>query len=131
MDYFFASESLGPLPMLLGEITEVTGEAGRMEIYRDVHALTARLRRRNRPGIMILLAATRRDLAGLTALRDAILDADVVLLVLDGEPDTVAAAHTLRPSYLGQLDGDLDRVVPVLRRLIDKRAKTARGGEPA
>jgi hypothetical protein len=37
----------------------------------------------------------------------------------------------LRPSYLGQLDGDLDRVVPVLRRLIDKRAKIARDGEPA
>ena len=131
MDYFFASESLGPLPKLLGEITEVTGGAGRMEIYRDVHVLTARLRRHNGPGIMILLAGTRQDLAGLTALRDTVLDADVILLVPDGEPDTVTAAHMLRPSYLGKTDGDLDNVVPVLRRLIEKRMRSARFGEPA
>jgi len=123
MHYLYASESLGQPARLFTEITEAIGGDGRMETYRDVGDFSARLRRHNRPGVMILLASERRDLARLSANRELLWDADVILLVPDGAEDTIATAHSLRPNFLGYTDCDLDKVVPVLKRLLQKRGR--------
>ena len=123
MHYLFASQSLGPQARLLGEIAEVIGDRGQLEAFRDVEDFVERLRRHNGPDILILLAADRGDLTRLIADRAALIEADVILLVPDQAADTVARAHTLRPCYLGTTDCDLDKVVPVLKRLLEKRAR--------
>jgi len=123
MHYFFASESLGPMTELIAQITEALGGDGPLEEYRSVERLLERLRRHNGPGVVILLAANHQDLEHLSARRDVVLDADVILLVADDEAATLAAAHSLRPSFLGRTDCDLDRIVPVLIRLLTKRAR--------
>lgn len=125
MDYLFASESLGQQPGLFREIAEAMGGDAHIETYRNVADFSARLRRRNRPGIMILLTADRDDLAGVSESREVLLDADVILLVADGDEETIAMAHALRPTYLGRTNGDLDKVVSVLKRLLQKRARQA------
>ena len=129
MHYLFASESLGQLARLIAEITDAIGGDGQIEKHRNVERFSARLRRHNRPEIMILLAAERPDLVRLSAYRELILDADVILLVPDGAADTVTMAHTLRPNYLGCTDSDLDKIVPVLRRLLQKRARRPDAGQ--
>jgi hypothetical protein len=125
MHYLFASESLGQQAALLAEIVEAIGGDGQVETYRNVGHFSARLRRHNGRGIMILLASDPRDLARLSENREVVLEADVILLVSDGAQDTIATAHSLRPNYLGRTDCDLDKVVPVLKRLLQKRGRRA------
>jgi hypothetical protein len=129
MHYLFASDSLGRLARLIAQITDAIGGDGKMETYRSVEDFSARLRRHNRPEIMILLAAERPDLERLSANRELIHDADVILLVPDGEEEIVIMAHTLRPNYLGCTDSDLDKIVPVLSRLLQKRARRPEAGQ--
>ena len=132
MHYLFASQSLGPQVRLLADIDEAAGVGGRLEAFRDVEDFTERLRRHNGPDILILLAANRGDLTRLSAGRAYFLEADVILLVPDQAADTIATAHTLRPRYLGGTDCDLDKVVPVLKRLLQKRARRIQpAGGPA
>jgi hypothetical protein len=123
MHYLFASDSLGPLRQLFGEISEAIGGDDQMATYRNVEHFLAQLRRHNGRGVMILLASDGQDLASLSAERELLLDADVILLVSDGAKDTIATAHSLRPNYLGSSDCDLDKVVPVLKKLLLKRAR--------
>jgi hypothetical protein len=129
MHYLYASESLAQPPRLVAEINEAIGGEGRIETYHDVDRFSARLRRHNRPGVMILLASERRDLAHLSANRELLLDADVILLVPDGAEDTITTAHSLRPNFLGYTDCDLDKVVPVLKRLLQKRTQRPEAGK--
>jgi len=131
MHYLFASESFGPITQLLAEITEAVGGDGQMEVYRDVGSLLERLRRHNRPGIIVLLASNMHDLQRLSADREVVLDADLILLVADESEDAVTAAHSLRPNYLGNTECDVDTIVPVFKRLLQKRAKPpSAGGTP-
>ena len=123
MHYVLASQSFGEQAQLFAQITEAVGGDGRLEIYRDVADFSARLRRRNRPEIMILLLSDGRDLTALDAVREILVEADVILLVSGDAEDTIAAAHSLRPRYLGRIDSDLDRVVSVLRKLLQKRMR--------
>jgi hypothetical protein len=129
MDYLFASESLGPLLELRREIAEALGGDDRFETYRTVADFSARLRRHNGPGIMILLLANQSDLVEISSQRDLVADAETILLLPDGAEQTFALAHSLRPNFLGSTDCDLDTVVSVLKRLVDKRVRqTGRSG---
>ena len=123
MHYLFASKSLGPQTQLLAQIAATIGDGGELEAFRDVEHFSARLHRHNGPAIVILLAANGEDLARLSDERSAFLWADVVLLVPDQAADTIATAHLLRPSFLGGTDSDLDKIVPVLKRLLEKRKR--------
>ncbi len=122
MHYLFASKSLGPQTVLLAKIGEAIGVGDQLEAFRDVEHFAERLRRHNGPGIVILLASEREDLARLGEDREILLPADIILLVPDDAPDTIATGHSLRPRYLGTTDSDLDKVVPVLQQLLRKRA---------
>jgi hypothetical protein len=123
MDYLFASESLGPLLELRREIAAALGGDDRFETYRKMADFSARLRRHNRPGIMILLLASESELAEISSQRDLVADAETILLLPDGAEQTFALAHSLRPNFLGSTDCDLDTVVSVLKRLVEKRAR--------
>ena len=123
MDYLFASESIDVQSRVFREIVEAMGGDDRVATYRDVASLAARLGQHNCPGIMVLLLDNLGDLMGVCASRDVILDADSIVLVPNGEAETYAMAHNLRPNYLGLTSGDLDKVVPVIRRLLKKRGR--------
>jgi hypothetical protein len=118
----FASKSLGPQAQLLAQMGEAIGVGIQPEAFRDVERFSERLRRHNGPGILILLASDRWDLARLGEDREILLPADIILLVPNHAADTIATAHSLRPRYLGTTDCDLDEVVPVLQQLLRKRA---------
>jgi len=123
MDYLFASESLGPLLELRRDIATALGGDDRFETYRTIGDFSARLRRQNRPGIMILLLADRSELVEISRQRELVADAETILLLPDDAEQTVALAHSLRPNFLGSTDCDLDTVVSVLKRLVEKRAR--------
>ena len=58
-----------------------------------------------------------------TSWSGRLLQADVILLVPDQAADTIATAHTHGLCSLGGRDCDLDKVVPVLKRLLQKQAQ--------
>ena len=121
MHCLFASRSFGLAFPLLAEIAAAFGAAAQLETFRGVELFSERLSRHNGPGIMILLAAEAGDLERLCKNREWLLQADVILLVPNDGPDTISIAHSLRPRYLGMTDCDLDKVVPVLNQLLQKR----------
>jgi hypothetical protein len=131
MHYLFASESLGRQSRLFAEIAKTLGGDAELQTYRSAEQFLARLHRHNRPEIMILLASDPRDLERLSLDREVLFDADVILLVSDGAESTVATAHSLRPNYLGNADCDLEQIVPVLERLLQKRARQSERGKAA
>ena len=122
MHCLFASPSLGSEPPLLAEIVAAIGTDAQLETFRDVKEFSERLHRHNGPGILILLAADAGDLALLCQDRELLVRADVILLVPDHAPDTIARAHSLRPRYLGLTECDQDKVLPVLNQLLRRRA---------
>ena len=121
MHCLFASMSFGLAFPLLAEIAAAFGADAQLETFRDVELFSERLSRHNGPGILILLAAEAGDLERLCENSEWLLQADVILLVPNDAPDTIAMAHSLRPRYLGMTDCDLDKVVPVLNHLLRKR----------
>ena len=132
MHYLFASESVGERASLFARFTEEVGAGGQLKIYRSVSELSARLRQQNRPEIIVLLLSDSRDLASLNADRELLVEADVILLVQDDGEDTTSAAHSLRPRYLGRIDGDLDTVISVFRNLLRRRLRELESrGDPA
>ena len=44
--------------------------------------------------------------------------AAVIIMLSDVEKDTVTSAIRLRPKFLGFMDGDLEKIVPVVEKLI-------------
>ena len=121
MHCLFASMSFGLAFPLLAEIAAAFGADAQLETFRDVEVFSERLSHHNGPGILILLAAEGGDLERLCDNRESLLQGDVILLVPNDAPDTIARAHSLRPRYLGMTDCDLDKVVPVLNHLLQKR----------
>ena len=106
---------------MLAEIAAAFGVDAQLETFRDVERFSERLSHHNGPGILILLAAEAGDLERLCENRESLLRGDVILLVPNDAPDTIARAHSLRPRYLGIADCDLDKIVPVLNHLLRKR----------
>ena len=67
--------------------------------------------------IVVLLAATREDLAELLSLKHLLEDTRVLLVVPDGRPETVRMAHELTPRFLTYSDGDFSDLSAVIRKM--------------
>jgi hypothetical protein len=86
----------------------------KFEICRSISELSKRLRQPIiNPTIAILLASSRNDLQDILSLRDLLVDAKIILIVPDTNPDTVAKGHTLRPRFLCDYDSDFVDVAAV------------------
>jgi DNA-binding NarL/FixJ family response regulator len=121
MNYLYAPESVAERNHIFDEISEVLGDASRLEMFEDVDALSARLQRFNNPEIMILLAVGKKDMPQIIALFGLMRNADVIVMLSQEEPDTITSAIRMRPRFLGIMDGDMDKIVPIIRKLVQKR----------
>lgn len=92
-----------------------------LEMFRSIEGLAARLRRpASNLLIVILLAADRRELGDLLAMRHLLGKAKVFLMIADEEAETIALAHRLRPRYLGCLSDDFTELASVLGKTIQE-----------
>ncbi|MHC1744927.1 MAG: hypothetical protein AB9873_18135 [Syntrophobacteraceae bacterium] len=67
--------------------------------------------------IVVLLAATREDLAELRSIKHLLEDTRILLVLPDGDPETVRMAHELTPRFLTYLDGDFSDLSAVLKKM--------------
>lgn len=69
-------------------------------------------------GVAVLLAATRQELLDLKAMWSLFEDLRTILILPDGEKETVAMAHTMRPRFISCGDRDLRDVKAVLEKMM-------------
>ncbi|HAR96957.1 MAG TPA: hypothetical protein DCR97_13520 [Deltaproteobacteria bacterium] len=68
-------------------------------------------------GVAVLLAATRQELLDLKAMWSLFEDLKTILILPDGEKETVAMAHTMRPRFISCGGRDLRDVKAVLEKM--------------
>ena len=74
--------------------------------------------------ILVLLADTRERLEDLTGLGDLLEDNRLILVVPDGEPGTLSAAHRLFPRFVTPVADRYDDLCCVIDRMISRAVET-------
>ncbi|MEQ8152208.1 MAG: hypothetical protein ABRQ30_05950 [Smithellaceae bacterium] len=91
----------------------------KLKFYRSIDDLSARLRQPVfNPRIIILLAASRKELENILSIRELLEDAKIILIVPDTDPATLARGHTLRPRFLSDCNSDFVDVAAVVGQMI-------------
>ena len=121
MNYLFAPESVVERQSIFLEICEAIGPEDRLEMFPDITGFSARLRQLDNPEIIIMLAVGKTDMPDILSLRSLIRDAAIIILLSDEEEDTVTSAIRLRPKFIGSVNGDLEKVVPIVEKLIEMK----------
>ena len=124
MNYLFAPESVAERQTIFRELKEAIGPDSRLEMFPDVAGFSARLRRFNNPEIIVMLAVGKENMPSILSLFELIRDAAVIIMLSDEEKETITSAIRLRPKFIGTMDGDLEKIVPIVKKLI--RTKIAR-----
>jgi hypothetical protein len=74
------------------------------------------------PPIAIFLFTNPKDLVETLPIRHQLQDANLILIVPDREPGTIALAHQLRPRFLTDLQNDLTAVTAVVEKMVKIKA---------
>lgn len=115
---FYATVTNGPGEQLQ-RVIEALVPKSRIEIYRTMDSLSARLRHtRYDLDIAILLATSREDLFELVSIRDLLDDLRIILVVPDREDETIAKGHELRPRFMTYIGGEFLDVAGVLGKML-------------
>lgn len=103
----------------LGRLVRTLVKEDAFEMVKGVNALCRRFHSSStKPDVAVLYAATKRDLLEILSIRELLSGLRIILILPDGESETVAAGHKLRPRYLGYADDDLEETAAVLRRML-------------
>ncbi len=74
----------------------------------------------SRNAVIVLLAETHDTLSSLLSIRELLLDRQILLILPDGEPETLSKGHSLYPRFLTTCDGDWKTVGAVLEKMIER-----------
>ena len=93
-------------------------------VYRSVEALAGRLRRPlSDLDIAVVKLSTREELLDLLSLGDRLADLPTILILPDGEEDTLGKAHLIRPRFLAYADSTPNIIAAVLEKILRKHSK--------
>lgn len=122
---FFHTTANGMGELLLRRLLEIAPRGG-LETFHELGSFANRVNSTpSCASVAILMAADREILLGLHAIRHLLEDMRVLLVVPDGDPETVRLAHDLAPRFLSYLDDDPSHLLAVLERML----RRAQGGE--
>jgi hypothetical protein len=68
--------------------------------------------------IAVLAALNAKDLLELVSIGDLLSDLRIILIAPDGDKETVAGAHTLRPRFLTYVDRTFDEIAAVVKKML-------------
>jgi|GEM_PF-2857445 len=84
-------------------------------------ALSKRLRRfGDKPDLILLALPEKEMLCDVLPLEGLLRPHRVVLILPDGDPDTLHLAHRLRPRYVMDFESEWQPLEDVLRRMIER-----------
>ena len=95
------------------------------EVYRDIVELGKRLRLPTSDiSISVLFTKSKAELFDLILIKNLLLNLRILLVLPDGEHETITMGHTLFPRFLTYADSDFKDVRAVLRKIIQKENST-------
>ena len=104
----------------IGERLKTLTLAERVEVYRSIEELVHGFYRLyDRDTIVLLQVRDREELLRIVSLRDLLQGLRVILLIPDGEEETISLAHRLRPRFLGNSENDFSDTFSVLQKMLE------------
>jgi hypothetical protein len=89
------------------------------EVFDTRGGFTKRLRQPKDHGLItILFNPSREDLEEMGSAREFLTNIPLLLVLSDQEPETLALAYRLLPSYITYVDSDLSQLLAVVRKLL-------------
>jgi hypothetical protein len=121
MNILYYTSTINGAGKRLQEAIESVVQAENTEIYRNLESLIQRLRRPTQLlDVSILLANSRTDFLDLLSIRDLLLNLRIILILPDGNTETITRGHTLFPRFLTYANSDFKDVAAVLKKMIQK-----------
>lgn len=112
------------------EVTRSLCVAEQCDYVISLETLTEHLRRPlGAEAIAILCPSDGAELTQLISMRHLLRDMRIVLVLPDGEPETISNSHTLRPRFVGYADEDFNHIAAVVRRMVDVQANQPIGAD--
>lgn len=118
MNYLFARETVVEGQTIFRQWTEALEPDSRLQLFRIFDAFAERLRTFNNPEIIVMIGVDKIDIENLIGLSDLIRDAALIVLLSIDETSTVELARLLRPKFIGTVKDDMEKVMPVIQKLI-------------
>lgn len=107
---------------LFGMIEKLVG-VDEIEIFRTMDSLVRRLKQ---PvfdlKITVLLATNRKELSEILSIKDLLRDIKILLILPDGDSDTISMGHKLYPRFISYIDSDFKDVADALGKMTDHMA---------
>jgi len=92
-----------------------------IEIYLTIESFSQRLKRfRGDLYLMVVLTTTADELREIFLIRDLLFDIPLILILPDGEPDTISKGHKFRPRFITYADGDFYEFKMVLEKMTQR-----------
>lgn len=90
-----------------------------IEVYRDIKELGKRLRLSTSDiSISVFCAENKIELFELLLIKELLLKLRIILILPDGDKQTITLAHTLYPRFLTYSDSSFEDVTAVLNKMI-------------
>lgn len=70
--------------------------------------------------VAILLLTSRESLSNILSIQYLLRGMDIILLAPDGDPETIAIAHQLRPRFLTYINSNPEELSAVLDKMLKK-----------
>lgn len=94
---------------------------GQVEIYYTLEKLCQRFTQAgNINAVTVILVASRHELEKIVQYAELLYDQKIVLVLPDRALQTLSMAHGLYPRFISYMDGNLQDVTSVLRKLISR-----------
>ena len=108
----------------LQQVIESVVPVDKTEVYRNIVDLGNRLRvPTSDVNIFVLFTKSKAELFGLILIKDMLLNLRILLVLPDGDNETITMGHSLFPRFLTYADSDFKDVEAVLKKLTEKEHK--------
>jgi uncharacterized protein (DUF302 family) len=67
----------------------------------------------------VIAVTDKGDLQDISSLQELLWPLRIILLLPDGDDETVAVGHSIRPRFVSYSNYDLDDVVAILNKMIE------------
>jgi hypothetical protein len=102
----------------LQKVIESVVSAEQTEIYKDIEELGRRLRLPTSDvSIFVFLTKNKAELFDLILIKKMLLNLRILLILPDGDNDTITMGHTLFPRFLTYTDSDFKDIEAVLKKI--------------
>ena len=118
MNYLYIPDYVAERQYIYRNLYEAIGNVNRLAMFKDIEGLSRRLKNFDNPEIIVLLGVQWTNLPDIIAIKELFHDAALIILLSDEHQETIDLANSLRPRFIGMMNGDLDRITPIVQRLV-------------